>query len=130
MILLAVVLGARSALFGETEQSFTTSPLVLQEPADGMTIGNPVELIFTTDARLGQTPMGWGADSLHLHVAVNGRDVMPSGQEISRLDGQRFRWMLRLPEPGEYTLRLFWSGPDHAPLTEGASAPVRVRVAP
>lgn len=128
MLLLAVVAGIASLLGGESAS--TSFPLELVSPRNGEPAGNPVELVFTTAAPLTQTPMGWGTESLHLHAAVNGQDVMPAGSELTSLGGERYRWRLRVPGRGDYTLQLFWSGPDHAPLAEGASDVIRVRVAP
>ena len=131
MLLLAVVAGIGSLVGGEPEaQTPASFPLELQSPANGASVGNPVELVFTTAAPLTQTRMGWGTQGLHLHAAVNGQDVMPAGPEITQIGSGRYRWRLRLSGAGEYTLRLFWSGPDHAPIAEGASAPVAVRVEP
>jgi hypothetical protein len=130
LLLLALVVAINSLVRGSSPeaQPSPAHPLVLVEQQDDQSVSNPVELIFTTDAPLTQTPMGWGAESLHLHAAVNGQDVMPAGPEITSLGSERYRWMLRLPGPGNYTLRLFWSGPDHAPLAEGASEAIRIRV--
>ena len=131
MLLLAVVAGIGSLIGGEPEAQVPVSfPLKLESPANGAAVGNPVEMVFATEAPLTQTPMGWGTGEMHLHAAVNGQDVMPAGPEITQTGSGRYRWRLRLSDPGEYTLRLFWSGPDHAPIAEGASAPVSVRVAP
>ncbi|CAN5856611.1 hypothetical protein BH20GEM3_BH20GEM3_14610 [soil metagenome] len=130
MLLLALAVAINSLVRGNSSEAQLSpaQPLVLAEPRNGATVSNPVELLFTTGAALTQTPMGWGAESLHLHAAVNGQDVMPAGPEITSLGSERYRWMLRLPGPGNYTLRLFWSGPDHAPLAEGASEAIRIRV--
>lgn len=131
MFLLAIVAGMASLLGGEPETlAPATFPLVLVSPQNEASADNPVELVFTTPAPLTQTPMGWGTESLHLHAAVNGQDVMPGGSDVTSLGGNRYRWKLRVPGPGAYTLRLFWSGPDHAPIAEGASAPAAVRVEP
>ncbi|MDQ3308804.1 MAG: hypothetical protein M3497_01615 [Gemmatimonadota bacterium] len=130
LLLLALAVAINSLVRGNSSEAQLSpaQPLVLAEPRNGATVSNPVELLFTTGAALTQTPMGWGAESLHLHAAVNGQDVMPAGPEITSLGSERYRWMLRLPGPGNYTLRLFWSGPDHAPLAEGASEAIRIRV--
>ena len=130
LLLLALIVAITSLIRGSSSeaQAVPAQPLVLAEPRSGASVQNPVELIFTTPVPLTQTPMGWGAESLHLHAAVNGQDVMPGGPEITSLGGERYRWMLRVPGLGDYTLQLFWSGPDHAPLAEGASDVIRVRV--
>jgi hypothetical protein len=103
--------------------------LRLIAPVDGATLDGELAVVFRSASELRQMPGGWGAESLHLHLELDGVQLMPSTADIQRLAPGEYRWVLPRPAPGEHTLRLFWSDADHTPLTEGASAPVRVRVA-
>jgi len=103
-------------------------PLRVVQPTSGAEADSPLDLIFETPAALVAGPMGWQAGSLHLHAEVDGREVMPGARDIARLGGERYRWHLRVPAGGEVELRLFWAGPDHRALEEGASPRVRVSV--
>jgi hypothetical protein len=101
--------------------------LRLLAPSEGETVGSPVGIVFESAAALTPGPMGWQAGGLHLHADLNGREAMPGPRDITRLEGGRYRWMLRAP-PGELSLRLFWAGADHRPIEEGATPHIQVMV--
>jgi hypothetical protein len=101
--------------------------LRLLAPSEGESVGSPVGIVFESAAVLTPGPMGWQAGGLHLHAEVNGREAMPGPRDITRLEGGRYRWMLRAPA-GELSLRLFWAGADHRPIEEGATPRVQVSV--
>lgn len=102
--------------------------LAIVAPVDGDTVDAPVPVVFGATARLEVTESGWGTDSLHLHLGVDGRDVMPARHEIVATADGHYRWSFAGLEPGPHTLRLFWSDASHRPLAAGASPAVTVTV--
>ncbi|CAN5358624.1 hypothetical protein BH23GEM4_BH23GEM4_00340 [soil metagenome] len=133
MVLLAVVLVVRSLLgFGAADASAPAAPpvITLLAPAAGAVVADPVPLEFRVDADLRPTSGGWGAGGLHLHAEVDGREVMPGGDAIVRLEGGSYRWTLPIGAPGEHNLRLRWAGAGHRPLATGEIRAVMVRIEP
>lgn len=131
MVLLALVLLVRSLLgFGASDEGVRAAPpaVTLLAPADGAVVPDPVPLVFRTTADLSPQPGGWGAGDLHLHAEVDGREVMPGGGDIVRLEGERYKWSLALGASGSYAIRLLWAGPDHRPMPATASPSLRVRI--
>lgn len=102
--------------------------LRLITPSTGETVAGPVPLAFSTDADLVYGPGGWGVRGLHLHVEVDGREFMPSRDDITRLPDGSYRWTLRPLQRGERRLRLLWSDERHEPLADGASDPIKIQV--
>ena len=129
MILLAVgvLLWGGEPDGGAAAETGTAPPITLIEPAGNVIAAGPVPVVFEVPVRLRQGPSGWHAESLHLHARVDEIEIMPAADEIQPLGGDRYRWMLSLP-PGQHTLRLSWSDPNHAPLPDGASAARTVTV--
>lgn len=126
MLLLAAA-AAAGVLLWLTDAPADAHEIVLLRPAQGAEVSGPVELIFETPAPLTLGPRGWMAGEHHLHASVDGRELMPGAAEVESVGAQRFRWVIPPLEPGERTLRLYWSDPSHRPLSEGASQEVRVR---
>jgi hypothetical protein len=98
----------------------------LLEPGDGQVVGGVVEIVFETAAELRRGPAGWEARGLHIHAALDGMELMPGADDVLRLDGNRYRWLVRPLEPGTRELRLFWSDRHHRAIAEGASRTVRI----
>lgn len=102
--------------------------LVLVEPVAGADLAQPVSVLFHTDAELAPDAMGWSADGRHVHLMLNGTEIMAAPRDVQRVSTGRYRWTLPRVPPGEYGLRVLWSGADHRPIEEGASETVRVRI--
>jgi len=100
--------------------------IVLLAPTDGAIVEGIAEVVFETDADLRRGPAGWEIRGYHIHAAVDGRELMPGADDITRLDGNRYRWAVRPLDPGPRELRLFWSDRQHREIAEGASRTVRV----
>lgn len=115
---------------GDTGQPAAPAPrLSVVAPAAGALVREALVVEFRSDAELRPQPGGWGVGSHHLHLELDGTEYMPAPTDVERLPSGAYRWVLPRLDPGEHTLRLFWSGPDHRPLPDGASAPVRFSVA-
>lgn len=105
-------------------------PLELLEPAAGAVVSEPVTLRFSVDTgdALTWTPAGWGTGGYHLHAEVDGRELMPTREDIVREAGNIYQWTIPTVSTGDVTLRILWSDTRHRPVAESGSAPVRLRV--
>ncbi|HEV2130052.1 MAG TPA: hypothetical protein VGR27_03060 [Longimicrobiaceae bacterium] len=113
---------------GGASASAAPPPITLIEPTSGAVVESPLPVLFEAPVRLRWVAGGWQAGQLHIHAEVSGSELMPGARDIQPLGENRYRWTLPPLPPGEHTLRLFWSGPDHGALAEGASRPVTMRV--
>lgn len=102
--------------------------IVLIEPGAGAVHRGAVPLLFETTQSLRLTPAGWGAGDAHLHAMVDGVELMAGRGDLEEVGPRRYQWTLRRLEPGSHEIRLFWSGADHRPLPDGASAAVVVEI--
>lgn len=128
MVLAAIVLllagGERDT--GAERVPSAAPVLELLRPVSGASVEGPLRIEFRLPVPLELAPDGWGAADLHLHLELDGREYMPSPRDIQPLGGSEYRWSMPALPAGEHTLRLFWAGPDHAAMEEGASERVTV----
>lgn len=127
MILGALVLLLRGGPEDGGAGSGPVPGLGIVQPAPGAAVSGPFGVVFRSEQELRQMPTGWGADSLHLHILIDGQSYMPSPTDIQRQPDGSYRWSVPALPPGEHSLRLFWSGPDHRPIPRGGSERVQVR---
>lgn len=102
--------------------------LSLVAPANGSVVEAPLLLRFRTgEARLLSGPSGWGTGGYHLHLSLNGVELMPAPGDIRHVEDA---WVWTVPNApvGEMTLRLLWSDEAHRPVEAGASSEVTVTV--
>ena len=127
LVLLGLVFLARSFMGGTADTGARTIPaLRILSPAPGTQAAQPVAVELDAGTPLTLGPMGWNADGRHLHLFAGGTELMASSTDMTPVRGTVYRWTLpRLPA-GPTTLRLSWSGQDHATVAEGASQPVSV----
>ena len=125
MVAVGVVIGAVQTL--RPVAGADAPALMLLSPSTGDTVASPVRLRFTAGDRLRLGPMGWASDDLHLHVYVDGREIMPAAADIAAADDGTFGWHLPL-EPGVRRVRLQWAGMDHGAVTAGRSREITVLV--
>jgi hypothetical protein len=90
-------------------------PLSITAPASSDTVRNPIELRFTTPAQLELTRDGWTADDMHLHLMIDGNEVMPAATDITATSGA-FVWRLPLLDSGTHRLYLTWAARHHGNL--------------
>lgn len=96
--------------------------LTLVRPAAGAVLDDSTLVVeFVSEKPLRIAPSGWGTDSLHLHLALDQREIMPAPRDIRTIGERRYVWVLARPDAGSHTIRLFWSGPDHRRIADGAS---------
>jgi hypothetical protein len=128
----AMVLGALVLLLMGGERDTGAAPsavprLTMVQPTAGALLSGPVHFVFDVPVEIAQHPGGWGTGDLHVHLEVNGREYMPSPRDIARLPSGMYRWTLPGLPAGDHQVRLFWAGPDHRAIAEGATATVPIR---
>jgi hypothetical protein len=132
MLLMAAVLLVTSAIGAISRAGAPSSgplpELTLHSPVDGALVNAPLTLRFEGGAALAQMRGGWGAGEYHLHAEIDGREVMPGPRDIRPVGGGLHEWTFGRIESGEYTLRLYWSDTAHRPVSDGATAPVTIRL--
>jgi hypothetical protein len=110
LILAAGFLASR----GTRSEPGAVPPLRIVAPAAD-TVANPVVLEFSTPAPLTLTAAGWTARDMHLHLMLDGVEIMPAAADITATDST-FLWRLPPLEPGRHTLFLTWAGRHHGNL--------------
>lgn len=133
----ALVIGALVMLFvgGESDDGGSEpvgAPPVLEivAPADEASLSGPLEVVFRVPARLTMRPGGWGVEDFHLHLALDGVELMPAAGDLEQVGEGEYRWHVGRLDPGTHALHLLWSGVDHRPLPQTRTATVRVTVSP
>jgi hypothetical protein len=133
----ALVIGALVMLFvggepdGGGSGEIVAPPVVeIVAPADGAVLSGPLEVVFRVPARLSMRPGGWGVGDFHLHLSLDGVELMPATADLEPVGEGEYRWRVGRLEPGTHPLHLLWSGRDHRPLPETRTATVRVTVSP
>jgi hypothetical protein len=102
--------------------------LALLSPADGEAVGSPLRVTFRSDEPITQRPGGWGTDAHHVHLTIDGRELMPGPADIRPLGAGRYEWTIGRLSAGELRLRLFWSDASHRPIAGGATEEIRVEL--
>lgn len=127
-VVLLVVGGAGDE--GAAARSGSPEPPRIQQiaPEEGALIDGPVEVVFRVREEMERLPGGWGIGDHHLHLEMDGVELMPAAEDIERVGEGEYRWIVGAAEPGPHALRLLWSGPDHRPLPGTATPLVRVEV--
>lgn len=130
MIVAAIVLFVVGGEEDDGSAAQAAGPVLeLVQPSHGSELRTErLMVVFRSDLPLAPMAGGWGVDSLHLHLNLDGTELMPAPGDIERLPNGVFRWSLPRPGPGVHTLRLLWSGPDHRPLQGGGSRAVQILV--
>jgi hypothetical protein len=131
MVLALVVLIRGGTEDGGTRPLVTPPPAVeLLEPAAGAVIAGSMALLFEVEDELAPQPSGWGVGGFHLHLRLDGLELMPGAADVAPLSSGAYRWNVGPLEPGPHRLQLFWSDQSHAPVEGGESAVVEVTAAP
>jgi hypothetical protein len=128
MMILALVVLIRGGEEDGGARPLAAPPAVrLVAPAAGVTLTGALEVVFDLDEELQRMPSGWGVEGHHLHLQLDGLELMPGAADIEALEGGSYRWRVGRLEPGVHRLRLFWSDARHAPVEGGGSESIEVR---
>lgn len=125
-VLLLLLGGERDT--GAAPDIATAPALEMVSPSQGDSVRGPLLVVFRVPGEMEMRPGGWGVGDYHVHLALDGVELMPAAADIERLGEWEYRWTVGMPAPGSHTLRLLWSGLDHRPIEETATPPVRVEV--
>ena len=122
--LVAVTLGRDAS-----EPPVVTPPAVsVLSPATGSASGSRLEIVFRTAEEIHPSPTGWGTGELHLHLSLDGQEIMPARESIEPLQPDVYRWVLPAVPAGEHEIRFFWADGAHRVVEGGGSEVVVVRV--
>jgi hypothetical protein len=103
-------------LVGERDSPDNAPPsLQILQPRAGDVVHNPVTVRFRTPADLRLSRGGWAARDLHLHLLLDGRELMPAAADIVAAD-TTFAWTLPPLPPGSHRVYLTWAGRHHGNL--------------
>lgn len=104
-------------------------PLTLISPVAGATVQSPVAVVFETPADLSiMTMSGHGMKiRAHLHVELDGRLTMPTLKQVTRLGPTRYQVTIGNGKPGAHTIRVYWAGKDHKPVSPVEAVTVTVK---
>src|SRR5690606_11568205 len=128
MVALAVVLLIRGGS-SDGNQQLTAPPLLaLLEPQGGAVVDGPLVVSFDVQAQLEQQPGGWGIGGYHVHLQLDGLELMPGPGDVSAAGSGGYRWRVGELEPGKHRLGLYWSDAQHRRVPEGASEVVEIEV--
>jgi len=94
-------------------------PLAIVTPKSGATVQSPVVVVFETPADLSMMTISEHGMALgpHLHVELDGRLTMPTFQQVTRLHPTTYQVTVGPAKPGSHTIRVYWAGKDHKPIS-------------
>ena len=122
--LVAVVMGR-----GASDVPVVTPPAVtILTPVEGEVLQGRLEIVFETDEEIFPSPSGWGTGELHLHLSVDGQEIMAAPEAIVLLQPRRYRWVVPGVTAGDHELRFFWADSTHQRLEGGESETIDVTV--
>lgn len=117
----ALVLGAIGLLFfgGERDTGAAATPapeIAVVSPVDGAALDGPLEVVFRVPQDMTLGDGGWGIESYHLHLSLDGVELMPAARDLERLGPGEYSWRVGSVDSGPHALQLLWSGADHRPI--------------
>ncbi len=121
----ALLLAIGFFVSSRTQKSSPPPELRILQPRTGDTVAHPVALSFATPAALRLTRAGWTADELHIHLLLDGNEVMPAAADISASDTS-FSWRLPPLQPGSHQVYLTWAARHHGNIESPADTAVFV----
>lgn len=128
MLVLALVVLIRGGAEDDGGRPLAPPPAVrLLEPAAGATLDAPLAVVFEVDREMERMSSGWGVEGYHIHLQLDGLELMPASADIEPRGDRTYRWSVGPLEPGEHRLRLFWSDANHAPVEGGESEAIGIR---
>lgn len=128
-----LVLGAIFLLVvgGEDDTGVAATPapeISVVSPLDGAAIAGPLDVVFRVPEDMTLQEGGWGIRSHHLHLSLDGVELMPAERDLERLGPGEYRWRVGSVDPGGHALQMLWSGTDHRPIPGTETPPTRFTV--
>ena len=76
--------------------------------------GTQLAVVFETPGKMERLTMSAPVVDTHLHIETDGISLMPGEDQLIRLGNHRYVFLFDLPvEPGERSLRVYWSDGMH-----------------
>lgn len=92
-------------------------------PEAGAKVGTSLAVVFETPGDMTRLTMSAAAVGTHLHIEADGISLMPVENQLIRLGGGRYVFVFDLPvEPGERTVRVYWSDGMHRTIDDSMQA--------
>ena len=123
--LVLLVLGAVGAS-AVVSSAAEPPPLYIVSPSAHSHVANPVSVVVQTTGNMAHLTMGGamemgnasGAGSgMHLHIAVDGKDLMPAAGQLVNAGKNLYRYTLAPLTPGAHTIRVYWAdNKTHRPV--------------
>ncbi len=129
MLVLAVVVLIRGGAEDGVGRPLAAPPAIeLVEPVTGSELAGPLGVVFEVAEELAPQRSGWGVGGYHLHLRLDGLELMPGTADVEALSRERYRWTVGPLQPGPHRLQLYWSDASHVAVQGGESAVVEVTV--
>jgi hypothetical protein len=98
-------------------------PLKIVAPAEGAIIGQRVAVVFEGPPQLSKFTMDNPKAVVHLHIALDDLELMPMGEQLIGLGGNRYTFIFDLPaKPGKHMLSLYWADQQHKKIEDGVQS--------
>lgn len=112
-----------------SSQGESLPPLAIVTPKAGTTVQSPVVVVFETPADLSMMTLGEHGMAMgpHLHVELDGHLTMPRLQQVTRLNTTTYQVTVGPAKPGSHTIRVYWAGKDHKPISAVQVVTARVQ---
>ena len=127
MMILALVVAVAGGAEDGGGRPLAAPPAVrLLEPAPGAVLEGPLAVVFAVEEALVPQPSGWGVGGFHLHLRLDGLELMPGAADVDALPSGEYRWTVGPLQSGPHRLQLYWSDASHVAVQGGESAVVEV----
>ena len=120
MVLLALFVAVRGGAGDGAGVPVTAPLLAVVQPTDGSIVEGPLVVQFDVQAEMQPQAGGWGIGGYHLHLHLDGLELMPGPADL-RSASSGYQWVVGPLEPGTHRLQLYWSDEQHRRIEEGAS---------
>lgn len=93
--------------------------LAIVMPMAGAKMSNPAGIVIETDGDIDKLTMSAEKIGVHLHVAVDGRSVMPIREQLISVGGGRYAFIIDDPlMPGAHEISVYWADGSHKTIGE------------
>lgn len=125
MMLLALFVLLQSVISGGDGVAPPAPLLAIVSPTDGSVVDGPLVVQFDVQATMQAQAGGWGVGGYHLHLHLDGLELMPAPADL-RPGASGYQWVVGPLEAGTHRMQLYWADEHHRRVEEGASEVVVV----